>query len=184
MSLFKEYKNTANFSKCNKFRYTLTRQWSEERECVFIMLNPSTADAEKDDPTIRRCVDFAKREGCGSLAVLNLYAFRTAYPKELKAAGYPIAPPDMTYGIQNFNDHVIEIITAHKNKLVIAAWGANAQLERALDVMNLLTDRPVYALGLTKYKIPRHPLYLKKDAPLIPFNAAAERNLQETKESS
>ena len=173
-SMFKEYKSTASFSRCEKFRYTLTRQWSDEKECVFIMLNPSTADADNLDPTVRRCIDYAKREGCGSLAVLNLYAFRTAYPKELKAAGHPVAAPEMTYGQSNWNDSCIELCTAHKNKLVIAAWGANAELERALDVMNLLEDRPVYALGLTKDNAPRHPLYLKKDSPLIPFNAAAK----------
>lgn len=80
----------ATFSKCGRYRYRLWRQWSSfldvEREAVWILHNPSTADAEEDDPTIRRCVDFSKRWRCARMTILNRYALRATDPAVVKRA--------------------------------------------------------------------------------------------------
>lgn len=160
---------TAVISDCGKYRYLLRRVWGDGKTCVFVMLNPSTADDKVDDPTIRRCINFAKREGCGSLTVLNLYALRTKDPKVLKARGYPVGER---------NDNMFGVYAANavgQPSLVIAAWGAHARTWRVGQVMKMFHDAdvPVYALGLTKDGSPRHPLYMASDTPLIPFNQMA-----------
>ena len=85
--------STADFSFCGQYRYTLTRVWSLERGLVlFVGLNPSTADAERDDPTVRRCVGYARRWGFGGVLVANLFAYRATDPRDLLAVSYPIGP--------------------------------------------------------------------------------------------
>ena len=82
---------TAVIDKTEKYRYSLLREWDDTRhKCLFIMLNPSTADASRDDPTIRRCIAFAKREGCGGLHVVNLFAYRATDPVELRRWQYQL----------------------------------------------------------------------------------------------
>ncbi|MCH7808802.1 MAG: DUF1643 domain-containing protein [Planctomycetes bacterium] len=83
-------KGSVEISECGRYRYTLRREWGEGRCCVFIMLNPSDADATETDPTLTRCIGFAKREGCGSLLIVNLYALRTPYPAKLEAANQSV----------------------------------------------------------------------------------------------
>lgn len=79
--------NKAVISKCSSYRYTLERAWSRDpRYLMYVMLNPSTADADNDDPTIRRCIGFAKLLGYDGILVGNLYAYRTPHPKVLKEA--------------------------------------------------------------------------------------------------
>jgi hypothetical protein len=125
------------------------------------MLNPSTADAEHDDPTIRRCVSFANRLGHGSLRVINLFAWRATNPRELTEVQDPIGPD---------NDVWIEKEAAAAG-IIIAAWGANAVGERPAKVMELLRRHgPVYCLGMTTKKAPRHPLYLSSLATLMPYD--------------
>ena len=85
-------KSDAVISDCGKYRYRLTRKWGYGRPCGFIMLNPSTADALHDDPTIRRCVGFAKAWGCGALIVVNLFAVRATSPREMMRADDPVGP--------------------------------------------------------------------------------------------
>lgn len=155
----------AVISDCGTFRYRLEREWPGERErrCLFIMLNPSTADAEKDDPTIRRCIGFAKREGCTSLAVVNLFAYRSTDPVWVWGAPDPIGPDNDCYTHS-------ELLRAD---LVIAAWGAHgtpgAALERARHIRQYVGAKPVFCLGKTNVGAPRHPLYIRKDQPLEPF---------------
>src|SRR4051812_49823510 len=85
--------DNAVISACGAYRYVLTRQvGGGVRRATFIMLNPSTADASNDDPTIRRCIGFAQRWGCGQLAVLNLFAYRATDPADLKRASEPVGP--------------------------------------------------------------------------------------------
>lgn len=152
---------TAVISDDGLYRYKLTRTWDAATEHrLFVMLNPSTADADIDDPTIRRCMGFARRDGFGGIVVLNLYAFRATDPKQLKSAIDPVGPE---------NDETLrrELVFAWRNgHKPIAAWGANAELERVEDVRDL-SFVDWYALGLTKSGQPRHPLYLPGDAPLI-----------------
>lgn len=137
------------------YRYLLERTWAPliPRRCCFIMLNPSTADAEKDDPTIRRCVGFAKSWGFGSIAVLNLFAFRTYDPRLLRSAENPIDP------IGPENDTYLRDYTSSSG-LIIAAWGAfPVAAARAKDVVRLV-DRTMFCLGTTAQGHPRHPLYV------------------------
>lgn len=161
-------KKTAIISLCGKYRYQLGREWADGPTCVFVMLNPSTADAKEDDHTIRRCIGYAKREGCGKLLVVNLFAHRTKSPKIMRAAPDPV-------GVAN-DDWIEE--TVRGAKVVIAAWGTNGDHHgRARTVRRFLSDTPMYALGLTKGRSPCHPLRLRLDAPLIPYNFAAEEAL-------
>lgn len=135
----------------------------------FVMLNPSTADAEVDDPTIRRCAGFASREGCARFEVVNLFAYRTPYPTELaEAAGAGID----VYGPEN-GPYLSRAITDHgrdPNRLVVA-WGAGATLDGERRFMELLRrhaalDLRVWCLGRTKANRPRHPLMLRAATPL------------------
>lgn len=166
-----EYMNRdAKISPDGLYRYTLTRSWSGGRRCVFVMLNPSTADGIDDDPTIRRCIDFAKREQCGSLLVVNLYAFRATDPEELKDQN---ALRGQTAVVGPENMAVIERELDNPGDLVIAAWGTKDFLKRAGKFLWAFRNRPIYALSITKAGHPKHPLYIKGDAPLQPYNDAA-----------
>ena len=157
----------ARLSDDGVYRYTLGRRWSagDDGTAVFVMLNPSTADASVDDPTIRRCIGFAKALGCGGLHVVNLYAYRATKPADLWSAADPIGPE---------NDEVLRdaFLTAYgEGSPVIAAWGANAEPLRAEFVGTVARAAGVSlsALGVTKAGAPRHPLYLRADAPLTPW---------------
>ena len=136
-----------------EYRYTLTRVWDPALPMItFVLLNPSTADAVQLDPTLRRCVGFAKREGHGGMLILNLYAFRTKDPKVMMAATDPVGPD---------NDRVLAGVTG----TVVAGWGTNADAARVTRALALLPR--LHALGFTKNGHPRHPLYVRADAPLI-----------------
>lgn len=149
-----------------RYRYRLTRRWNHELPTLpFIMLNPSTADAEQDDPTIRRCVGFARTFGFGAISVHNLYAYRATKPADLWRAGVDIIGPD--------NDRRLRSLLswAHLAAIpVIAAWGAHAKEFRVYQVRTMPGAEQLHCLGLTKTGAPRHPLYLPASADLIPFN--------------
>ena len=153
----------AAFSADRMHRYVLTRTWDTGCPAMtWIMLNPSTADAMKDDPTIRRCVRFAQREDYGGISVVNLFALRTTDPRVLARDGDPL-------GLSN--DLFIDM-HARPGSLVVAAWGAHGTLcGRAADVSYRLTAAGVTlkCLGVTKDGHPRHPLYARSDAPLVPW---------------
>jgi hypothetical protein len=118
-------------------------------------LNPSTADAMQDDPTIRRCVGFAKRERCGGLVMLNLYGLRSTKPGALWSHPDPIGPE---------NDATIERLI-HPGDVLLAAWGSNARdPDRVASVARLLP--PLLCLGTTKHGHPRHPLYVERSTPM------------------
>jgi len=143
------------------YRYNLIREWdSMDPVMLFIMLNPSTADAVDDDPTIRRCTSFAQRENCGMIEVVNLFAFRATDPKELKTAEEPIGAD---------NDEII-VMAAEEADIIVCAWGTNGALyERNEKVISLLqsVEKPIMCLGKTKDGHPKHPLYLPANAELI-----------------
>lgn len=86
-----KYECAAGLSPCGLYRFWLTRCWAPAKPCaLFIMLNPSTADHEQDDATIRKCIGFARRWGMGSIRVANLFAYRATKPDDLKRADNPI----------------------------------------------------------------------------------------------
>ena len=152
---------TARFSPCSTFRYSLSRVWDNSLpQVLFVGLNPSTADDQVDDPTVRRCVGFARDWGYGGVVLVNLFAFRTTQPANLLKADDPIGPE---------NDHWIsaELNLAER---VVAAWGNHGHLlDRDKQVLDLL-EQP-YCLGTTKTGCPRHPLYLASSTRLRKLNA-------------
>lgn len=152
----------AIFSPCRKYRYALWRTWDESKgTCGFIGLNPSTADETQDDPTIRRCIGFAKSWGYGSLMMVNLFAFRATKPKDMFDAEKPIGT--------NNNGWILACFA--ESKVVIAAWGnGGAYMDRGAYVieMGIRDDNPCKYLSLTKQGEPGHPLYLKANLkPLV-----------------
>jgi len=153
--------SSAVLSDCGLYRYRLDRRWGDGPTCGFIMLNPSTADADLDDPTIRRCIGFAKREGCGSLMVGNLFAFRATNPEDMADADDPDGPE---------NRHFLENMAEHADGPLIAAWGAHWMARDTVSHWVCQTfGHRLMCLGKTKSGAPRHPLYVKGDAPLVPF---------------
>lgn len=151
----------ATISDCGTYRYTLDRVWDTTLPlALFVMLNPSTADAREDDPTIRRCRTFAAREGCGSLTVVNLFALRATDPAELRKHPDPVGPDNARW---------LAASLGRKPAVTIAAWGAHPfAASRADDVARYITEHGVrlHCLGTSKAGHPRHPLYLPTKAPL------------------
>lgn len=146
-------KKGAIISDCGKYRYALTRKWGEGFCLAFIGLNPSTADANLDDPTIRRCIGFAKSLGYMGLYMVNLFAYRATDPKQMKSANDPIGPENDKYLLRY----------ASNAGSVIAAWGAHGGFKgQDKAVINLLKNMPIDSLGVTKGGFPKHPLYLPK----------------------
>lgn len=158
----------ADISPCGRYRYTLWRRWDIDKPMVlWIMLNPSTADAAIDDPTIRRCMDFARRWDAGGIRVCNLYPWRATYPRDLPSG--PEVGGAHT-GILSNNDHAI-ISAASDAGRIIAAWGSNVgpwPMQRA-HVRDLLRHRHIEALRITKHGLPWHPLYVRGNVEPIPY---------------
>lgn len=144
------------------YRYSLTRdiQHSCNGTCTFVMLNPSTADAAKDDPTIRRCIRFAREWGYSRLKVVNLYAYRATKPANLWLAEDPVGPE---------NDHTISLVFGGSD-FIVAAWGANARDDRLESFWDTFGGWEIHALGLTKDCAPRHPLYMPADTEPFVLN--------------
>lgn len=163
----------ANISTCGKFRYNLTRDWSESPTtpiALWVMLNPSTADHEMDDPTIRRCVDFSKRFECGRLEVVNLFAYRASDPAEL------YEDEDLAKSTHNDVDNqravfeAVERCTASGGRIIVA-WGAEKIATQSAIPKYVLgtvfsNTLELWCLGTTKSRAPKHPLYIKAETPL------------------
>lgn len=155
VKLVETMERSAEISECGRFRWWLKRKWrwsTEPKSICFVMLNPSTADAVKDDPTIMQCIMFAKKFGGTELVVRNLYPFRTSNPAILAANKYPTGGPRGNK----------ELLLAAESDLVIAAWGNNAQWVRAdwfAAEMDKL-EKPLHCLGRNASGSPKHPLYL------------------------
>jgi hypothetical protein len=146
---------SAEFSPCRRYRYLLWRAWgirsdaSPVRYAMIVGLNPSTADEISDDPTIRRCVAFARSWGCSALCMTNLFAYRATEPADMLAQPDPTGPD---------NDVVLVRMAANAT-IVVAAWGIHGDhLGRASEVARLLPR--LHYLRLTKNGHPGHPLYL------------------------
>lgn len=137
------------------YRYLLIRRIAgedEDRRVLWIMLNPSTADASEDDPTIRRVLGFSKHWGYGWVEAVNLYAFRATEPIELRIADDPVGPLNGAY--------ISEAL--HRTSDVIVGWGA-----RGVMCLTRQAYRGAQCLGVTKGGEPRHPLYVRADAERI-----------------
>lgn len=132
---------------------------------VFIMLNPSTADAETDDPTIRRCIGFVRRWGYGWLDVVNLSPVRATDPDVLRTHHEPYGPEG---GERNLRE-IRAVLANPWVRMVVAAFGSTWRNPNGQKVILAATERHnLLALGLTKDGSPRHPLYMRNDCePVI-----------------
>ncbi|MBO0700357.1 MAG: DUF1643 domain-containing protein [Zavarzinella sp.] len=154
---------SAAISRCGRYRWWLRRSiagGSGEVVC-FLMLNPSTADHRRDDPTIRRCMGFARAWGYPVLEVRNLFAWRATDPRELLTA------PDPTGGPRG--DRELRAVVGAD--LVTVAWGGWVPFARDREALALLAGRRLMCLGRTQNGQPRHPLYLRADTRLETFDA-------------
>lgn len=157
---------SAQFDSTGQYRYRLDRQWDHTRPRItLVMLNPSRADHQQDDPTVRRCTRLAQQWQYGSLVVVNLFAYCTASPKVLKTVDHPV-------GVDN-DDAILQACGSAEN--ILLAWGNWGHLHnRDRQVLALLTpyrDR-LYCLGLNQTGQPRHPLYIPRDTqPYLWINA-------------
>ena len=147
----------ATFSADGRYRYRLWRRWDRSKPVVaFVMLNPSSADGRRDDPTIRRCIGFARAWGFGGIDVVNLFAYRASEPRRLREVDDPVGPDNARYLRR----------AIRRADLVVLAWGAHAV---AAGLLSLPRAR---CLGLTRAGQPRHPLYLPRDARHVSVRAA------------
>ena len=158
---------SAAISLCGKYRYWLRRDINlmVDKPCVFIMLNPSTADATQDDPTIRRCIGYAKAWDCSELIVVNLFALRSTNPKTLWAEDTidPIGPDN--------DDAIMTAADIAHNGLIICAWGGHGSyMDRGDQVIGMIEHLEPHYLDLTKHGLPKHPLYLSGDLKPIPYS--------------
>lgn len=139
------------------YRYVLRRHWDTLTGVgapIFVMLNPSTADADVDDATIRRCRGFSETLGFAGLTVVNLYAFRATKPADLWRVGDPVGPE---------NDSYLRVELGERTGPIICAWGSHAKSDRVRQFVDLAADKPLYCLGRTQDGSPRHPLYLRRE---------------------
>jgi hypothetical protein len=160
----------ASFSKCGRYRYWLSRDWGQHFGgpfALWIGMNPSTAAADVDDPTIRREIEFTKRLGLGCYVKMNVMDYRATNQKDLRGAG--VEPC-------SFANEATIYEFARRAKLVIAAWGklpisligfADAA-RRAVEV----AEKELLCLGFNKDGSPKHPLYVKGDTPFIKYPQA------------
>jgi hypothetical protein len=142
--------------------------------CVFVMLNPSTADADNDDPTIRRCMSFAERWGCSGLAVVNLFAFRATKPDDMKRAADPVGLENHSYVLK-----ACELATMDPGGHVVCAWGVHGRFaEQDRTVMGWIEASGARAecLGFTQDYAPRHPLYVPGATQPVLFDLRHRRS--------
>ena len=146
--------STAVYSDCERYRYSLTREWDVEgKRLLYVMLNPSKATERDNDPTIERCERRAKRLNYGAFGVVNLFALRETSPANLRRAKWPEGPEN-TAQIAEMAGWADE---------VLCAWGVHGEhLDQCDSVLPILREsgKPLLSLGLTKAGHPRHPLYI------------------------
>lgn len=153
----------ATISECGRYRYLLRRTWDPTKgRALIIMLNPSTADAQIDDATIRSCIRLCREAGYGGFEVVNIFGLRATDPKELAEADDPIGP---------MNERTV-IQAIMRCDRVICAWGAHPMAARKSQFLlgHIRSRRPAaWCFGKTKSGAPKHPLYIKSGTPLQQF---------------
>ena len=151
----------AILSECGQYRYLLWRTWEDSLPAMlWVMLNPSIADAQQDDPTLRKCRGFASRNGYGAIVIVNLFALRSPDPAALLGAADPIGP---------MNDHYLSEALTRRGARVVGGWGAEpiARL-RALPVAKVVHEHGhvIHCFGRTASGAPRHPLMTPYVTPM------------------
>jgi len=163
---------SAVLSEDGLYRFRLDRWWGDGPRVAWIMLNPSTADADVDDPTIRRCIGFTKAWGYDGLTVVNRWPLRATHPDDLLPWFDQIGPTVRSTGLPAWSKHLDTIGEVVRGApLVVAAWGSWVSLSRRTrtDVANVPSfwttayGCRLHVLGLTKDGHPRHPLYVRGD---------------------
>ena len=162
-----EQRSGAVLSACGTYRYHLWRRWNDLLPTMcWVMLNPSTADAKEDDPTIRRCIGFAKREGCGGISVRNVFALRATNPDELLKHPDPFGPEN--------EQHLLCARQVSLLTVLVCGWGNKSKNKRLASFYSrasccIVMQKPK-CFGTTKSGDPRHPLYLPSNAPLMDWH--------------
>jgi hypothetical protein len=157
---------SAIISPCKTYRYRLERTIGAGPTMMFLMVNPSTADADQDDPTVRKCIGFAQRNGYGRILIGNKFAYRAKDINALEGVNDPIGPD---------NDIYLRPMIAESD-VVVAAWGTLNKIPEALrarwhDIVRMAdaAEKPLYCLGANADKHPRHPLMLSYGVPVSPW---------------
>jgi hypothetical protein len=159
-----EERSGAVISPCGQYRYHLWRRWDELLPTmVWVMLNPSTADDKEDDPTIRKCIGFAKRHGCGGISVRNVFALRATDPAEILKHRDPFGPDNETHLLAARNVSLLTIL--------VLGWGSRQAGKRLKSYYQraencCIVNKP-YCFGTTKDGDPKHPLYLPYDSEKV-----------------
>ncbi len=160
---------TASFSLCGDYRWKLARVWNSEPLACFVGLNPSTADAEHDDATIRRMIGFARDWGSGGIVVVNLFSLRATSPASMKKHQNPVGlATDATV-----------LRAVQESYITVCCWGNNgAHLGRDTDILTKLWryHKRLECLGLTRDGHPKHPVRLSKNTRRSPFPSVKEKN--------
>lgn len=153
-------KRSAEFSPCRVYRYTLRREWdSSKPRMLCVLLNPSTADQYKDDPTNRKCLKWAMANGYGTLTFCNLFAFRSPYPDAMKVDLSPIGP----------NNSIVIQAEIRRHEIVVSGWGNDGEhMARDREVLEFHDAWWCFGINYAT-GCPRHPLYMRDDTKLIPF---------------
>jgi hypothetical protein len=166
-----EMARSATLSECERYRYRLYRSWDDGPFIAWLMFNPSTADSDVDDHTIRKCVGFARKWGYGGIVVVNLFAFRSTDPRAVASM-----PFDEAVG-PNADQHILtSLATAGE---LICAWGCGAHMRNRTDrpkkllrsIRRTYPSLPISCLGLAKDGHPRHPLTLPYETLKVPMEA-------------
>lgn len=155
---------SAWMSPCGRYRYDLWRRWGEGDIVLFIGLNPSTADDKIDDPTIKRCIQFAKRWGYGGMCIVNLFAYRATKPENMLAQNDPVGPDNMAA--------IAAITNRPRVKLIVCAWGGEGGhrgQDKAVCALIAKTGKALFCFQTNKDGSPQHPLYVRGDKPLEPY---------------
>ena len=160
---FRYLESSADISDDGLYRYWLSRRLGMgERTILFVGLNPSKADGQTDDPTIVRCVGFARSWEFDWFFMGNLNAWRTTDPKRLPK------------GIEAVGDRNQEALKwmAQRAEIVVAAWGSNPLNDYARTLAKMILEMPhTRCLGQNQDGSPKHPLYLRRDVELSPLTA-------------
>ena len=154
----------AEISECGRYRYALRRRWDDSKPAVmFIMLNPSIADARQDDPTIMKCIRYAQSWGYGELLVGNLFAWRSSRPEALLSTADPVGPD---------NDAALLAMAQRASRIIAAwgSWGSHCGLKERAQIARRLFDGRLYALKINSGSgQPGHPLYLPDSIKPFPL---------------
>ena len=141
----------AIFDDTKKYRYSLTRVWNPKAgKVTFILLNPSTADALEDDPTVKKCYGFSNRWGYGAMEIVNLFALRATDPSELKNVNDPVGKDN--------DEYIIKAVESAD--LVILGWGNECSFStRDIKLLKKIAKYNPHCLYINKSGKPKHPLY-------------------------